>query len=86
MAVRLEYMTNEYNRTENSSAYSETYTGLLNEIDTFIASLQINSYTENKGYLTSIRKSQKGRRIMAGGQRKRSAAIHLRRCDVVNAD
>ena len=43
MAVRLEYMTNEYNRTENSSAYSETYTGLLNEIDTFIASLQINS-------------------------------------------
>ena len=66
MAVRLEYMTNEYNRTENSSAYSETYTGLLNEIDTFIASLQINSYTENKGYLTSIRKSLKGRRIMAG--------------------
>ena len=60
MAVRLEYMTNEYNRTENSSMYSETYTGLLDEINTFISTLQINGYTENKGYLTSIRKSQKG--------------------------
>ena len=60
MSVKLEYLSKQLNRSENTRSVIETYYGNEAEIDIFVNSLSIGGFYSDKGYLSGIRKLQKG--------------------------
>lgn len=56
MPVKLEYLSKQLNRSENTRSVIETYYGNEAEIDIFVNSLSIGGFYSDKGYLSGIRK------------------------------
>lgn len=61
MSLTVLYQTRESNQTDSGKSYSISYYGTQPEIDEFISSLKIGTYSQQyDGYLSSITKSQYG--------------------------
>lgn len=56
--LKLKYQGQEKSRSRQEATFKETFIGKENEIDEKISSLQIGSFTNNKGFLTNWRKTQ----------------------------